>query len=293
MPDWTTVLSKLFEVTGEDLRPFSIRPVAGGCINGAIRLEARGHRYFVKHNDPSRLPMFEAEAEGLRALGTAGTLRVPTPVCWGADRTMSFLVVEWLELSSPDARTQVALGKQLAALHRISQSRYGWHRDNTIGATPQKNAQSDSWADFFRERRLGFQFALAGRRGFGRLETDGERLLARLDRFFAGYVPQASLLHGDLWSGNVGKTSDGVPAIFDPAVYYGDRETDVAMTELFGGFSNSFYRSYNEAWPLAPGYESRKTLYNLYHVLNHLNLFGRGYLSQAQGMVNKLLAEIG
>ena len=177
-------------------------------------------------------------------------------------------------------------------MHRVTATRVGWHRDNTIGATPQINTPGADWIAFWRQHRLGFQLRLAGENGHrGRLLTQGERLLEQLPVFFSGYEPRPSLLHGDLWSGNAAFMRDGTPVIFDPAVYYGDREADIAMTELFGGFSAEFYRAYDETDPRDPGYATRKLLYNLYHVLNHLNLFGGGYRAQAERVIGELLAQ--
>jgi fructosamine-3-kinase len=181
----------------------------------------------------------------------------------------------------------------LAALHRIEGNRFGWWRGNHIGATPQPNDPSPDWPDFWRQRRLGFQLDLAARQGHrGRLQGLGERLLERLPALL-DHRPRPSLLHGDLWGGNLAYDPDGRPVVFDPAVYHGDREADLAMTELFGGFPSRFYAAYQAAWPLDPAYRVRKVLYNLYHVLNHLNLFGGGYLTQAEGMMQRLLAALG
>ena len=169
---------------------------------------------------------------------------------------------------------------------------YGWHRDNYIGATPQLNRRSASWADFWSKARLLPQLELARRKGLGKEPLrKGEQLAAALPQLLAGHSPAASLLHGDLWSGNAGFLADGAPLLFDPAVYCGDREADIAMTELFGGFPQAFYSAYREVAPLDRGYAVRKTLYNLYHVLNHANLFGGGYAAQAEGMIDRLLAE--
>ena len=184
------------------------------------------------------------------------------------------------------------LGRGLAFMHRFHAAHFGWHRDNTIGATPQINTPAADWIGFWRKQRLGFQLALARENGYrGRLLAQGERLLGQLPVFFSGHEPRPSLLHGDLWSGNAAFMRDGTPVMFDPAVYYGDREADIAMTELFGGFSADFYRAYDEAYPREPGYATRKQLYNLYHVLNHLNLFGGGYHAQAERMIEQLLSE--
>lgn len=292
MSDWSIVLSKLTEVTGQRFPSFRVSPVGGGDINQSAVIEAGERRYFVKRNDSGSLDMFAAEAEGLQVLAATQSVRVPTPVCRGAENGMAFLVLEWLNLSRSSRKQQSRLGSQLAAMHRTTQAQFGWHRANTIGLTPQVNDYSTDWMEFFRDRRLGFQFALAWRRGYDSLREGGERLLRHLGRFFEDHAPEASLLHGDLWAGNAGETVAGEPVIFDPAVYFGDRETDLAMTELFGGFSESFYQSYEDAWPLSPGYGTRRTLYNLYHVLNHVNLFGSAYLRQAERMISELLAAV-
>jgi protein-ribulosamine 3-kinase len=267
--------------------------VGGGCINAARRIEGGGRAYFVKLNGADKAGMFAAEAEGLQEIARTRTLRVPRPVCHGANETASWLVLEYVAPGRDRGGGMRALGTGLAAMHRGTGARFGWRRDNTIGATPQINTPADDWIEFWREHRLGFQLALAARNGFrGRLQSGGEKLLADLAAFFAGHHPPPSLLHGDLWSGNAGFDEAGRPVVFDPAVYYGDREADVAMTELFGGFSADFYAAYREALPLDAGYAVRKDLYNLYHVLNHLNLFGGGYLAQAGRLIEKLLAEV-
>jgi fructosamine-3-kinase len=201
-------------------------------------------------------------------------------------------VLEHLELRPADDKGMRALGRNLARLHRVTARRHGWDRDNTIGSTPQINTPADDWIAFWRERRLSFQLKLAASKGHAaRLSASGERLIEKLPAFFEGYTPVPSLLHGDLWSGNAAMDADGKPVIFDPAVYYGDREADLAMTELFGGFPHSFYAAYRTEYPLDAGYETRKQLYNLYHVLNHLNLFGGGYGAQAERMIEQLLAQ--
>lgn len=270
-------------------------PAGGGCINSAHIVEGRhGQKYFVKLNDATRAAMFEAEAAGLREIAQTNTILTPSPLCHGIADNTAYLVLTYLDLSGRnDSASQERLGQQLAAMHRITAPRHGWRIDNTIGSTPQINAPSHDWPTFWREHRLGFQIELAARNGYhGALQRKGERLLAGLNTLFAGHTPAPSLLHGDLWSGNYGIDTHGHPVIFDPAVYYGDRETDLAMTELFGGFPARFYQAYNETWPLDSGYRVRKTLYNLYHALNHLNLFGGSYLSQATGMIDRLLAEM-
>jgi len=235
--------------------------------------------------------MFEAEAEGLREIAATDTVRVPRAVCTGSDHSQAWIVLEYLALGSATRAAMGRLGEQLAALHRVTSTYCGWTRDNTIGSTPQVNTRTPDWIEFWRRYRLGFQLDLAARNGYaGALQRDGARLIERLPELFAGYRPAASLLHGDLSGGNAGAIVDGTPVIFDPAAYYGDREADIAMTELFGGFPRDFYDAYGATWPLDPGYRRRRDLYNLYHVLNHLNLFGGGYRAQAERMIRALLA---
>lgn len=289
---WDALAEQISAVGG---RPFAVerrRSLGGGCINAAYLVEGGGARYFVKTNRAERRAMFEAEAAGLEEIARSGAIRVPRPWCVGEAEGQAWLVLEYLELDGGGTAAQQRLGRQLAALHRVTWADFGWQRDNTIGETPQINTPCDDWPAFWRDRRLGYQLRLAGKRGApGGLLRGGERLAAGLEGFFAGYRPQASLLHGDLWGGNYGIAGDGAPVLFDPAVYYGDREADLAMTELFGGFSPDFHAAYREAFPTDPGYAVRKRLYNLYHVLNHFNMFGGGYGAQAERMIAGLLAE--
>lgn len=230
-------------------------------------------RRFLKQAAPERADAFAAEAEGLEALRPH--IRVPRVLDYGVRSGRAFIELEHLVLAI--GGDYAALGRLLAALHRQTGPRFGWERDNYIGLSPQQNAWCDDWAQFWRERRMLPQLNRAG------LRVD----LEKLDGLLESHRPAPSLLHGDLWSGNAGFTHEG-PVVFDPAVYYGDRETDVAMTELFGGFPREFYQAYDEAWPLDAGYEKRKHLYNLYHLLNHLNLFGGGYLAQVKAALRLL-----
>jgi fructosamine-3-kinase len=291
LTDWACIARDIAAARG---RPFTIldhRSLSGGCINRASRVSGDDAVYFVKLNAADRLAMFEAEAAGLDEIARSRTIRVPQPVTSGADGNTSWLVLEYVELASGGDMAQ--LGEQLARMHRVNAVQFGWRRDNTIGATPQINTPADDWITFWRERRLGYQLALAARNGHtGALQRDGERLMAALPALLGQHHPQPALLHGDLWGGNAGFDTTGAPVIFDPAVYYGDRETDIAMTELFGGFSTAFYAAYRSAFPLDPGYETRKLLYNLYHVLNHANLFGGSYPRQAERMIGRLLSEL-
>lgn len=307
MTVWDSVASAISDATH---RPFTLcnhSSVGGGSINDAYRLDGSdGARYFLKLNDAQHLQMFVAEAAGLEAIAATNTIRVPHVISHGSSGGQCYLVLEHLALSGRgDARL---LGQQLAALHRctppplpcreragerVETSRFGFSQDNFIGTTPQPNTWKEDWIDFWREHRLGFQLHLAAKNGHsGELQRLGEKLMDALPAFFAGYTPQPSLLHGDLWSGNHAFLADGTPAIFDTAVYYGDRESDLAMTELFGGYPADFYAAYRAAYPLDEGYTTRKILYNLYHILNHANLFGGGYAQKAERMMRQLLEKI-
>ena len=291
MPLWEEMAHAISEAIDAPFVIESRRPAGGGCINEAYRIQGKGLAYFVKLNAPERLPMFEAEAAGLAEIAGSNTVRVPQPVCHGSGEEASWLVLECIDFASASNKGMRELGRNLACMHRATAERFGWRRDNTIGATPQVNTQEADWIAFWRSHRLGYQLRLAAANGHrGRLLEGGERLLERLPAFFAGHNPRPSLLHGDLWSGNAGFTAEGTPVVFDPAVYYGDREADLAMTELFGGFPGSFYEAYGSEYPLDPGYAARKPLYNLYHVLNPLNIFGGGYRARAERMVEQLLA---
>ena len=230
--------------------------------------------------------MFRAEADGLEELRAANEVRVPEVIDCGLANGESFLVIEHLDLGRATTDVARRFGIQLARLHRHTQDQFGWFRDNTIGPTPQINDYNDDWIAFFRRHRLEFQVELAARNGYD-LSRDGAAVSKRLPALFHGYEPVPSLLHGDLWGGNWGVVDDE-PVIFDPAVYYGDRESDIAMTMLFGGFPRAFYEGYESEWPMAPGHEQRIKLYQLYHVLNHLNLFGSGYLGQARHLLDAL-----
>lgn len=248
------------------------KPVSGGCIHRCYRV-AEG---FLKVNDERRLDAFVAEADGLAALREADCT-APEPYESGTADGEAYLLMEWMELRPRGDFS--ALGRMLAHVHHFHGTSYGWKRDGYIGSTAQRNAQSGNWKTFWREQRLEPQLELARRNGY-RID------IASVCDLLDGHAPPASLVHGDLWNGNVAFLPDGSPVLFDPAVYYGDREVDLAMTELFGGFAPAFYSAYGA---LPAGYETRKHLYNLYHLLNHLNLFGGGYLAQVSSTLRFLL----
>jgi len=291
--NWQLITEQIENATGSTFKLLNVRPLSGGDINSAYCLQGADKSYFVKINRAETITMFAAEAAGLTELAATRTIRIPALVVYGQSAERAFLVLEYIEFGTANKNSDRLFGQQLALLHRQPQPFFGWHRDNTIGSTPQPNNKNDDWLTFWRTYRLGHQLQLAAAKGYrGRLEGLGSQLCEMLGHFFEGYRPHAVLLHGDLWGGNAAADNQGNPVMFDPACYYGDREADLAMTELFGGFSIDFYAAYRDAYPLDPGYTARKKLYNLYHILNHLNLFGSGYMRQAESMMDSLLSEI-
>ncbi len=326
--NWAFIENAISGATGQRFIVSRAEPVGGGWINGCWVLSSgMGQRYFVKLNRPEAAPAFEVECLGLAELekavvqraasssnpfpalspaaartsrtvvapkrvlevkGGGDQLRVPRVIAQGANPVGAFLVLEFLPLQPLNEASESRLGVALAHLHRHTAPAFGWDRDNVIGATTQLNGWLPDWPRFWRERRLEPQLYWASEK---RLRLDGvERLLRALPRWL-DHQPAASLVHGDLWQGNVGCLADQTPVVMDPAVYYGDREVDLAFTALFGGFSEAFYRAYLEAWPLPPGSELRIRLYNLYHELNHFNLFGEPYGEQVRATVEWLLQQ--
>lgn len=285
-----SIAEQIAQVSGQSFQVETQRSIGGGCINQAVAVADQQRTFFVKTNRAEQLAMFEAEHEGLKEMYESQTIRVPQPLCCGVAGNVSYIVMEWISLGSRGADTVwQQMGEQLAAMHQTTSPQgFGWHRDNTIGSTPQQNGWGSDWSAFWRDRRLGPQFELAhSQRGhFPRRDE----LMSAIPRLLKGHNPKASLLHGDLWSGNAAITADGEPVILDPATYYGDLEADLAMTELFGRFSPSFYQAYQSVTPLNSGYAQRKTLYNLYHILNHFNIFGGSYGAQANRMIDQILS---
>ncbi len=288
---WSDIATQIADVLKQPFSPQTPQQISGGDINQAYLLEDNGQRLFIKLNQAHRLPMFEAEYQALLEMKASNTLQVPTPLCCGVAGRHAFIVMEYIEFAAARGGSQALLGQQLAKLHRVTAAQFGWHRDNTIGTTQQCNRLHDEWLTFWRDQRIGRQLQLLAERGHqGAIQSLGGELLAAMPSLLDGHHPPASMLHGDLWSGNVAFDSQGEPLLFDPALYYGDRETDLAMSELFGGFSVAFYDAYQAAYPLDDGYPQRKNLYNLYHILNHGNLFGGHYIRQAEQMMAVLLS---
>ena len=267
--------------------------ISGGSINQAQVLNlANGQRVFMKQNPSPPTDFFLAETRGLKLLAQAKNgPRIPKPIAVQSGTRPTFFLLEYIERSSEDENFAERLALSLAELHRMSHEHYGLDHDNYIGSTPQKNALKKDGIVFFREQRIDFQRQLARRLGLLPVAIDKkiDSLCDDLGKFLNISGEQPALLHGDLWSGNYFPDSEGKPCIFDPAVYYGLREADLAMTELFGRLPQKFYDVYQEVFPMNPGYDERKDLYNLYHLLNHLNIFGSSYLSSVQQIVKRYI----
>ncbi|NJL90435.1 MAG: fructosamine kinase family protein [Coleofasciculaceae cyanobacterium SM2_1_6] len=310
---WQQISQHLGATIQQQLTILGQKSVAGGCINQNYTLQTNLGNYFVKLNQASLIEMFVAEAKGLLQMQATGTIKVPRPICYGTVNDRAYLVLEYLDLSKNSSQDWSLMGEKLAAMHRFPVANlrldqhldqyldqqlnqrldqqldqgFGWVMNNTIGSTPQINPWTKNWAKFFAEERISYQMQLAQRRG-GQFPAIS-KVVEAVYQSLINHQPQPSLVHGDLWGGNAAITKDGEPVIFDPATYVGDREVDLAMTKLFGGFPKEFYQGYHQAFPLPPGYAQRENIYNLYHILNHFNLFGGGYAHQAKEMINEIL----
>ena len=291
LADLQLVQQLLTDKTGQNIGRLEASPVSGGDINHAYRLSDGHQQFFIKTNSDDRLPMFEAEMLGLDTIRRSNSIRAPWAIGCGIVGGQAYIVMEFLDLTGrPDP---IRMAQQLAAMHQCTQDQFGFASDNTIGSTPQVNGLAEDWVSFWQQQRLGYQLALAKTNGYGNALFDaGMRLNEQIGCFFSDYRPLASLLHGDLWSGNQASDREGIPIIYDPACYYGDHEADLAMMELFSSPGQIFFETYGEAFSIDAGYSQRRELYNLYHILNHANLFGGSYVSQAQRMIASLLAQI-
>ncbi|CZF86626.1 fructosamine kinase family protein [Grimontia marina] len=283
---WHSLSVQLSLALGQQFVVEEKTPIDGGDINECYAIASGNMRFFVKVNSRDNLPIFEAEAEGLRHLANSGEISIPQVIYIGIIKEKSVLVLDYIPMKQLDEESAYLLGKELACLHQWGeQLEYGFDIDNFIGTTEQRNSWHRKWANFFADHRIGFQLQLAEEKGmsFGDVEAIVEAVKERLN----GHQPKASLVHGDLWKGNASSTMNG-SIVYDPACYWGDREVDLAMTYLFGGFPEEFYNGYEEVWPLDEGFEDRKDLYNLYHMLNHCLLFGGPYLAETEALINKL-----
>lgn len=288
---WAAVIQLIEQKSGHRITDYKLGEVYGGDINQAWRLTTAERDYFIKTNRKSLISMFEAEQIGLQEIHRSRSIRVPGVIGCGWEANQSFIVMEFLDLTGMTDETRLA--RKLAKMHRFTRDEFGFRIDNTIGSTPQINTDCENWVEFWQRRRLGYQLNLAGKNSLdSEMISRGEILCCDVGKFFSSYKPIASLLHGDLWRGNQGADREGNPVIFDPACYYGDHEADLAMMELFGQPGRGFFDAYSEVFEIDPGYPVRRDLYNLYHILNHANLFGGHYAGSARKLIEKLLAEI-
>ncbi|HEY8431441.1 MAG TPA: fructosamine kinase family protein [Sandaracinaceae bacterium] len=271
------VREALAQALGSAVR--DVRPIAGGDINDAWRVETDGGAVFVKTNDGADPEMFVREAEGLAWLAEARAVRVPAVLA----ASSSFLALELIEPARRAPDFDERLGRGLAALHRFGADGFGWRADNFIGSLPQNNAREPDWPSFYVKRRLEPQLRMATERGRAspEMRRGFARLFARIEELAGPSEPPARL-HGDLWGGNCHVGEDGAPVLIDPAVYGGHREVDLAMMRLFGGFSDRVFDAYDEAYPLEPGWRERVPLYQLYPLMVHVNLFGGGYAERVE-----------
>lgn len=263
-------------------------PISGGDINLAFKLDTNQGQYFVKLNTPDKVDMFRAERDGLIELAKCDALVVPEPLVFGQNANAAFLCMSWLDMR--DDIDNAALGEAVAMLHEPIGQEFGWGENNFIGSSVQHNDWSEDWPGFFWEKRLEPQLYQMIEAGSSFPEEALEPLRGAVNRILEGRVYQASIVHGDLWNGNVGMTEDGRPCLFDPAVYWGHSETDISMAKLFGGFKQEFYDAYHSIRPAETGGEGQILVYQLYHLLNHYNLFGGSYLDQCVKHIGKVMS---
>lgn len=265
-----------------------VQPVSGGSINHAARLDTSWGVYFLKANDSFLYPqMFEKEARGLSALRNTGVITIPEVIFTGEEDGFSFIILKFIESKGRVNEFWEKFGQALAKLHKNSSPHFGWEEDNYIGSLVQSNNKHNKWIDFFIEERLEKQLSLAVQNG--KMNSNDINLFRSIYLRLESIFPEepSALLHGDLWNGNFMTGNSGEPVLIDPAVYYGNREMDLAMTHLFGGFDEGFYQAYQSEFPLAPGNEERIDLCNLYPLMVHVNLFGGGYLSQVKNILKR------
>ncbi len=293
MKEYLSIDEAIKSVCGESTTVDRMQSVSGGDINDAYTcILSNGLRLFLKSNQKENLDFFYKEAEGLSAIKQTRTIRTPDVLALGTDGDRAFLLLSHIDSVMPAQKYHENFGENLAAFHAayaekfVISGKYGFIHDNYIGAGYQANEPRGSWIEFFRDCRLKPQFKRAEKYFDFSMKKKADILMEKLDRYLVE-PEKPSLLHGDLWSGNYITGSDGEAWLIDPAVYVGHSEADIAMTELFGGFSNRFYASYRSVRPLAPGYEDRKEIYNLYHLLNHLNLFGGSYLYSVKRVLER------
>ncbi len=278
----------LCEAFGNGIVLNNSTPTAGGCINNSLRLATNRGVYFLKWNPSIPGDMFEKEAKGLELLRNAGELKIPQVITWGKLEEKNYLLLENIEAAPLSRDYWEDFGRSLASLHKNhTYSNYGLDHDNYIGSLPQNNSPNGNWISFFVEKRLDYQLKLALQNGL--VDTRFADRYRSFYKLLPGLLPvnPPSLLHGDLWSGNVMTGPDGKVCLIDPAVYYGHREIELAFTQMFGGFERRFYQAYYETWPLDPGYDERVDIYNMYPSMVHVNLFGTSYLSGVKRVLRR------
>lgn len=280
--------SVLFKSTGQEINIIEVQFVSGGCINNTVKISTEKGNFFLKWNESMHEDMFPLEARGLNLLKSVETIKIPDVIGFDKIENKNFLLLEFIDSKSPSPDYWEKLGKSLAEIHKSSNEKYGLSYDNYIGELSQKNKFKNDWVTFFIENRLEVQIGLAY---YKRLID--ENFLKKFKNIYPrlyDILPQEnpSLIHGDLWSGNIMVDAEGDPCLIDPAVYYGHREAEIAYSTLFGGFDADFYNSYKECFPLLPGFDSRIEIYNIYHLLVHVNLFGLSYLSPVEKAIRKL-----
>lgn len=277
---WHFISEQISQTTQRDFICNEIREIQGGDSHGTFKISGENKRFLVKTNKKIYLSNFEAEAEGLAHLSQSELIRTPKVICAGVVSDHSFLVLEYISMTEGTHTDWYKAGQALAEMHKnFSQKMYGWQSDNFIGLTPQANQWTKKWSHFYAEQRIGLMLQLLYEKGIQLVNID--KAVEVIKTLFAGHNPKASMLHGDLWQGNLGFNHHQL-VLFDPAFYFGDRETDMAMTELFGRFPDNFYQGYADIWPLDHEYQYRKPIYQLYHILNHALLFGGHYLDSAK-----------
>jgi len=281
------IKARIEEKLGSKIKSFS--SLSGGCISDAYKITmADGSNYFLKYNPSTSNDMFSKEANGLKELSKANAIRIPDVLSFDED----YIQLEYIPTGNKKKNFFEEFGRNFAEMHKFTSNSFGFYEDNYIGSNPQKNFSEEkektSWVNFYFNKRILFQLQLAEQLGNSteELRKGISKIENKIQEIIGDTQEKPSLLHGDLWGGNYMVDENGNAVLIDPAVYYGHREADLGMTKLFGGFSSEFYRAYNETLPLEDGYEYRENIYKLYHVLNHLNLFGGGYYSQALSLIN-------
>ena len=282
----TDIMHSINGLSSQREQFMDFQSIGGGCINHTGKITTDKNNYFVKWNDRNTYPgMFEAEKEGLEALRES-KMSLPQPLLCGNSCNYSFLLMEWIDSADRKANYWNLLAVQLAEIHRLTHTEYGWKSSNYIGSLAQENIFTNDWIEFFIHFRLEKQLKIA--LDSGKLGSRHNKIFSNLFKILPQLLPvePPSMLHGDLWSGNVMVGETGNPVLIDPAVYYGNREIEISFTYMFGGFHREFYETYDACWPLQPGFSERVSIYNLYPLLVHINLFGGGYIHQLESSIS-------